>query len=83
MDGSESENASTYSGMPPLPGNEHMESANSLLEGIPTPDAQYYARQLPNMSAFDCCDRSVSVWETLLPLAVSSVGGQGIDVIAP
>lgn len=60
-----------------------MASAGSLLESLPAPDPQCYSQQAPSMTAFDCCDRSVNVWETLIPLAVSSVGGQSLDVIAP
>lgn len=77
MDGSESESTSTslYEGLPPAPGKERTEVADSIME---PPQPMY---RWP--SAFDCCDRSVSVWDTLLPLAASSVGGQGLDVIAP
>ena len=79
---SESDNGSLYAGLPPAPGRGRLDSADTLLETLPTPDPRLYGRQA-SMSAFDCCDRSVNVWETLLPLAASSMGGQGIDVIAP
>lgn len=79
---SDSGSNSLYAGLPPAPGRERMDTADTLLETLPTPDPRLYGRQ-SSMSAFDCCDRSVNVWETLIPLAASSLGGQGIDVIAP
>jgi len=75
-------NQSLYAGLPPAPGRERLATADTLLEALPTPDPRLYARK-DSMSAFDCCDRSVNVWETLIPLAASSMQGQGIDVIAP
>jgi len=75
-------NQSLYAGLPPAPGRERLATADTLLEALPTPNPRLYARK-DGMSAFDCFDRSVNVWETLTPLAASSMQGQGIDVIAP
>nr|ARQ20718.1 sugar-dependent 1 tag lipase [Lobosphaera incisa] len=71
-----SELISSYSSRP-LPEVPEVEAS---LEGLPAPE------EFPEWSgsaAFDCCDRSVNIWETLLPLASSSMGGQALDVIAP
>lgn len=35
------------------------------------------------LASLDCTDRSVNLWDTLRPLAVSSMQGQGLDCIAP
>ena len=85
-DTSDSDNISLYAGLPPKPGKDQLQSANSILDDLPSPDADYYARHMSStkITAFDCCDRSVNVWETLIPLAAaSSICGQGLDVIAP
>ena len=36
-----------------------------------------------HLASLDCTDRSVNLWDTLRPLAVSSMQGQGLDCIAP
>ncbi|KAK9804424.1 hypothetical protein WJX72_011952 [[Myrmecia] bisecta] len=67
---------STYSSRPLA----EVPEADTIVEGLPAPE------EFPEWSgsaAFDCCDRSVNIWETLLPLASSSMGGQALDVIAP
>lgn len=52
--------------------------------GVPT---AYQPPEYDEYIPFDCCDRSINVWETLLPLVSSSAAAaaatQGLDFIAP
>lgn len=74
-----SETSSIYLGLPPAPGKELSENVESLMDSIP----DVYGRSHRSFNALDCCDRSVNIWETLIPLAACTVNGQGLDVIAP
>lgn len=52
---------------------------DSVLSSIPSSlTGELYSRP----TSLDCTDRSVNLWETLLPLQSTSTG-QALDVIAP
>ena len=73
---SSSESDAILRGLPRAPGNSFVDKPSGYLL------SKAYSGSLPN-PAFDCCDRSVNIWESLLPLTVSNYQGQGLDVIAP
>ena len=50
-----------------------------VLSALPSAD-EFGGRHLSSM---DCTDRSVNLWETLRPLAVSSYQTSSLDCIAP
>lgn len=64
------------------PGPTGVAYAAAEYTGVPVAyETMEYADYVP----FDCCDRSINVWESLLPLVSSSAAAatQGLDVIAP
>ena len=51
---------------------------SSLPDSFPLPRGGHSAAA----SSLDCTDRSVNLWDTLLPLNSATGGGHGLDVIA-
>lgn len=64
----------------PAPSTSELATVDAMLTSLPSLTRSSANAFKP--SSLDCTDRSVNLWETLLPLQSTSAG-QALDVIAP